>query len=148
MRLTTREKTASRQLPAHVIEDIVQQLQLIFERAPKADLLTSLEAEKRNAVEEAVQQAANGRPLAVTKGESLSIAQRAIRLITTCAALDGNHSWGNLLATKSIACLMELLLAAEANEDEDARRLAVAEKLAWLAVVVQPHHRLLERPPQ
>lgn len=32
MRLTTTEKTASRQSPAHVVEDMVQQLQLIFER--------------------------------------------------------------------------------------------------------------------
>ena len=125
-KLTMKEKTASRQTPAHVIEDIVQQLQLIFERAPKADLLTSFEAERRNAVEEAVNQAAAGRPLVINKGESLSIAQRAIRLLTTCAALGGSAQ-SDMLATKALSTLMELLMATEANEE-----LIITEALAFL----------------
>ena len=127
LRLTTREKTAARREPQHVVEEFVQQLQLIFERAPKADLISSLETERRSAVDEAVEQAAAGRPLAITKGESLSIAQRAVRLLTTCAALGGDHGYGEILAQKSITCLMELLMGAEANEE-----LIITEALAVL----------------
>lgn len=64
---------------------------------------------------------------AASEGPRITTAQRAIRLLTTCAALSGDGSWGDVLASRASIQLLELLDATEEHEE-----LVIAEALAVL----------------
>lgn len=112
-----------------VIADVVQQLVLIFDRSPLTDQETTTGTEKALAVEAAGIIASTGERLPPTalRDERLSIAQRALRLLTTCAALGGDDHWGDVLAREALDALLELLRSSEEHEE-----LIITEALAVL----------------
>jgi len=158
--LTNKFAKRNRELsdPQAIIDDVVQQIILIFERSPQADILSSLRTERAFALETAnahkrAQEAAAERalthgslaaqqyaqdaaakipPPTTSRNERLTIAQRALRLLTTCAALGGDGSWGQVLAHKALEALLGLLASTE-----DKQELIINEALAVLVPPVQ-----------
>lgn len=102
-----------------VISEVIQQLVLIFDRAPIADQVTTMGAERALAAEAAGAMVAISEriPAVATRDERLGIAQRAVRLLTTCAAMGGDDHWGDVLAREALEALLELLHSSEQQEN-------------------------------
>ena len=102
-----------------VISEVIQQLVLIFDRAPIADQVTTMGAERALATEAAGAMVAISEriPAVATRDERLGIAQRAVRLLTTCAAMGGDDHWGDVLAREALEALLELLHSSEQQEN-------------------------------
>lgn len=132
-------KARQREIDPHfVIEDMIQQIILIFERAPQTDVMSSMRAERAFSMEVAAMQKASEDaaeakgmqpppPTTTFRNERLSIAQRALRLLTTCAALGNDDSWGSRLAQRALDALLELL-----ESSEESNVLIISEALAVL----------------
>ena len=103
--------------PSDVIDDFLQQLQIIFERAPKGHLVSTPELERTSAVSEALEQLESGQAPVVAKGEAISIGERTIRLVTSCCTLMGDRRWGDVLSERAKLLLLEMLTATEELED-------------------------------
>lgn len=121
--------------PIEIIDEFLQQLHIIFERAPKGHLVTSPELERKNAVIEALEQSESGTTHAVAKGETISIGERAIRLLTTCCTLMGDRRWGDKLAERAKRQLLEVLTATEEHEE-----LVISQALSVLVPPILQTH--------